>query len=228
MKNLNHNLRTKRSRKGAFSLLELLVVLTVVGLLLSFAAPNLFSLVQSRTLSNEGSLLRNQLTFAQQIAVSKNADVEVRFYKWRDESAAEEDEQFSAFQLFQYSNGGEMKPISSFFRIKAPTVIYEEYSTLLEAGKNQTSTDRKYGFVSPVEGTGQAPTGVLDSLQDTRYVSFRFRPDGSTDLPNKSDDRDTWYITLVQGEGIDSNRLPENYVCLQVNPYNGAVSQFRP
>ena len=220
-----------------FSLLELLVVMTVIGLLLAFAAPNLFSLVQARTLSNEGVLLRNQLTYAQQMAVSKNADVEVRFFKWKDESAAEEKELFSAYQLYQYNAEGELTPISSFFRIKAPTAISEEHSTLLdEASGSQSSgsqsssnLDTIYGFKSPQSGRAKAPTGLLDARVDTDFVSFRFLPNGSTDLPAKSDDRDTWYITLVQGEGeAGANNLAQNYVCLQVNPYNGAVTEFRP
>ncbi len=208
--------------------MELLVVLTVVGILLAFAAPNLFSLVQSRTLSNEGVLLRNQLTYAQQIAVYKNADVEVRFFRWADESSAQTEPVFSAFQLFQYNEEGEMEPLSSFFRIRAPTAVHEEFSTLLQPGAGQGGSDRKYGFISPTQGTALAPSGAFDANQPTEYVSFRFRPDGSTDLPNRAGN-DTWYITLVQGEGArQSADLPRNYVCLQVNPYNGAVTEFRP
>jgi hypothetical protein len=33
---------------------------------------------------------------------------------------------------------------------------------------------------------------------------------------------------MVQGEGALQSNDPDNYVCLQVNPYNGQVSEFRP
>ena len=85
-----------------FSLIEMMVVLTVVSILLAFAAPNLFSLISSSTLSGEGTVIQNQLTLAQQMAVSKSADVEVRFFKMKDESAALNEEAFRAFQLYQY------------------------------------------------------------------------------------------------------------------------------
>lgn len=82
-------------RRNGFSLIEMMMVLAVMGLLIAFAAPNLFSLVSSSSLSSEGQLLRNQLTYAQQMAVSKNADVEVRFFRYADSSSArlEEEEQ---------------------------------------------------------------------------------------------------------------------------------------
>ena len=107
------------SAKG-FSLIELMVVLGVVGLLLAIAAPNLFSLISSNTLTGEGQVLRNQLTYAQQIAISKNADVEVRFFRMPDLDAAQTEEAFRAFQLFQYNSDGDLAPISTFFRIRNP------------------------------------------------------------------------------------------------------------
>lgn len=213
----------------AFSLIEMMVVLGIVGLLLAFAAPNLFSLISANTLTGEGTLLRNQLTLAQQVAMSKNADVEVRFFRMADYSAAQTEERFRAYQLFQYNQAGELEAISPFFRIKAPAGVHERLSTLLNARSGgATREDREYGFDSPRADTAEAPTGEGGSLRPTPYVSFRFRPDGSTDLPHRTGNSDTWYITLVQGEGALQSNDPDNYLCLQVNPYNGSVSEFRP
>lgn len=217
-----------QSKSRGFSLIELMVVLGVVGLLLAFAAPNLFSLISSNTLSAEGSLLRNQLTYAQQIAVSKNADVEVRFFKVPDYANAGIEERFRAFQLYQYNLDGDLVPVSSYFRIKSPVAVHEELSTLLDPSANTSSKDKKYGFSSPMTGMGEAPVGEGGNLQSAPFVSFRFRPDGSTDLPFRTTGKDTWYITLVQGEGALKADKPDNYLCLQVNPYNGQVSEFRP
>ena len=177
----------------------------------------------------EGTVLRNQLTYAQQIAVSKNSDVEVRFFKMTDYSAAQTEEAFRAYQLYQYNAEGQLIPISAFFRIKSPVGVHESLSTILNSNSGGgTSVDKMYGFDSPKQGSAEAPTGEGGSLRLTPYVAFRFRPDGSTDLPYRTGNKDTWYITLVQGEGAMQKNDPDNYLCLQVNPYNGQVSEFRP
>ncbi|MEC5126986.1 Verru_Chthon cassette protein D [Verrucomicrobiales bacterium BCK34] len=219
----------RHSGRKAFSLIEMMVVLGVVGLLLAFAAPNLFSLLTSSTLSGEGTVLRNQFTYAQQIAVSKSSDVEVRFFKYADESAAQLDERFRAYQLYQFDREGNMVPVSSFFRIKTPVAVHEDRTTLLNTGASSgNQNDRKYGFIAPYEGVAEAPVGSGGTQVPTKYVAFRFRPDGSTDLPFRTSQNDTWYLTLVQGEGALAESDPANYVCLQVNSYNGQVTEFRP
>lgn len=205
-----------------------MVVLGVVGLLLAMAAPNLFSLISSNTLSGEGQVLRNQLTYAQQIAISKNADVEVRFFKMPDFANARTDEFFGAFQLYQYNQDGELAPISTFFRIRNPVAVHESLSTLLDPKSNSASQEQKFGFVAPTADRSEAPTGEGGRMRMTDFVSFRFRPDGSTNLPHRTGGDDTWYITLVQGEGALQTTNPDNYLCLQVNPYNGQISEFRP
>ncbi len=216
-----------KSNGRAFSLIEMMVVLGVVGLLLAFAAPNLFSLITSNSLTGEGVVLKNQLTFAQQTAISKNADVEVRFFQIPDYANAREEEAFRAYQLFQYNLDGNLVPITTLFRIKAPVGVHEKLSTILDPQANTSTADKKFGFSSPTKGqTGTTEGG--GTPENAKYVAFRFRPDGSTDLPFRTGSSDTWYITLVQGEGALKADKPDNYVCLQVNPYNGQVSEFRP
>lgn len=216
-----------KHRLHAFSLIELMIVLGIVGLLLAFAAPNLFSLINANSLSGEGTLLRNQFTYAQQLAVSKSADVEVRFFHMDAPEEAMTEKAYRAYQLFQYNTDGELVPISQFFRIRPPVQINERLSSLLKESSG-TAEDEKYGFISPRRDTGQAPIGEGGEMVSTSYMAFRFRPDGSTDLPNRSSGSDTWYLTLVQGEGAASSDRPDNYFCLQVNPYNGQISEFRP
>lgn len=226
---MNRSGLVPRSSNKGFSLIELMVVLGIVGLLLAFAAPNLFSLITANTLSGEGTVLRNQLTLAQQLAVSRSSDVEVRFFKMENPDAAQTVPIFRAFQLFQYNPKGELAPISQYFRIRAPVAVHEDLSTLLKTSSGGATTeDKKYGFDSPNAGQADAPAGPGGELISTPYVSFRFRPDGSTDLPHRTAGGDTWYITMVQGEGALQTNKPDNYFCLQINPYNGQVSEFRP
>jgi len=209
-----------RGSRRAFTLMEMLVVITVIGVLFAFSAPQLFSLIQASSITSAGSLLRNKLSQAQQIALSKNVDVEVRFFKFSDESAAALDEEIRGFQFFQYDDEGVEQPVSQFFRMQAPVVIStnSKLSTLLQAGS---------GGNSPMKGKYEIPRSSGMGKESADYVSFRFRPDGSTDLPGKSPGNDTWHITLVK-EGSDTGRAPDNFYTVQVDSYNGKITEYRP
>lgn len=220
-------------RIRGFSLIEMLIVLSVLGVLFAIAAPNLFSLMQASSLSSEGNLIRNKLTQAQQLALSKNSDVEVRFFKMADPGSAELDPEFRAFQFFQYDERGQLNPVSKFFRISPPILISREMSTLLKEGGNRDQGAQDYGFLAPSVGSAEIPIG--DRQETVEYVAFRFRPDGSTDLPGRSGTSDayqggdTWYLTLVQGiETENSTDLPSNYYTIQLDPFNGRLAVFRP
>lgn len=219
---MNHT----ENKKAGFSLIELMVVIGLIGLLMAFAAPNMLNLMTSNSLSGEGVFLENQLTLAQQTATAMSSDVEVRFFWTADENSAQFDPAFRAYQLFQYNERGKMESISNVFRLRPPVVLSTALSPLLTPGLSQDEQSRRFGFSSPREGNLEVP--AFDD-ESTRYVSFRFRPDGSTDLPSRSGEgADTWYLTLVQGEGAADDQTPDNFVCLQVNPYNGKVTQYRP
>ena len=204
----------------AFSLIEMLIVVSVVGILLAFAAPQLFSLVQSTSLTSEGTAIRNRMSQAQQIALSQNTDVEVRFFKMKDEGNAEIETAYRAFQFYRYNEYGQLLPVSQFFRVRPPIVINEPLSTLVQGG------DEDDKFLSPSKG--KAPIPVVSDLETFEYVSFRFKPDGSTDLPGRSKSGgDTWYITLTKGLPSDS-KVPDNYFTVQLDPFNGRVTSYRP
>ncbi|MDA8908763.1 MAG: Verru_Chthon cassette protein D [Verrucomicrobiales bacterium] len=217
--------KTETGNKG-FSLIELMVVLGLIGLLMAIAAPNMLGLITSNSLTGEGVFLENQLTLAQQTATAMSSDVEVRFFWTADENAAQTEPAYRAYQLYQYNERGKMEPISSLFRLRPPVVLSNVLSTLLTPGLSSDEQNRRFGFISPVEGEVEVP--AIDN-QKTKYVSFRFRPDGSTDLPSRSgEEADTWYLTVVSGEGAADATDLDNFVCIQVNPYNGKVTQYRP
>ena len=225
----------KESVKG-FSLIEMLIVLTVLGVLFAVAAPNLFTLLQATGLSSEGNLVRNVLTQAQQVALAKNTDVEVRFFRMSDPGSAEIEEEFRAFQFFQYDDKGQLSPASKFYRIKSPVYISDDpkLSSLLDSGANSDKEGKRYGFLSPTEGTSEIFIGGEDSAVRVPYVSFRFRADGSTDLPGRSrsadayEGGDTWFLTLVQGSAGAGGGELTNFYTIQLDPFTGRLGVFRP
>ena len=113
--------------------------------------------------------------------------------------------------------------------MKPPVVLSENLSTLLET-RQSSSEDKEFGSEAPSEGVGEVPsTGLGSSRQEgVKYVSFRFRPDGSTDLPGgKPGKREIWYLTLVK-EDVEEDSTPDNYFTIQVQPFSGKISVFRP
>lgn len=206
-------------RRG-FTLMEMLVVLTVIGVLFAFSAPQLFSLLQANSLTSAGNLLKSKLSQAQQLALSKNVDVEVRFFRFSDDLQAQLTDEVRGFQFYQYDEEGDAIPVSKFFRVQAPIVISNDnkFSTLLQPG---------VGGASPVQGNSAIPKGSGEGRKNASYVSFRFRPDGSTDLPGRSPRGDTWHISLVK-EGSDQRGAPNNFYTVQIDSYNGKISEYRP
>jgi uncharacterized protein (TIGR02596 family) len=203
----------RNSQQQGWSLAEMLVVITVVGFLLAMAAPNLFSLVRASELSSQGEVLRNWLAQAQQQALSTGSDVEVRFYTFNDLANAQIVEQYRACQSFQRNDNGDPVPLVEVYRLNEPTMFSGPLSTLLDPSKpglESGSVDAAAFFGSGVEA-GRV-----------KFRSFRFRPDGSTDLPKN----EQWYLTLVADEG--ASPTPKNFFCLQIDPFNGSIRDYQP
>jgi hypothetical protein len=54
------------------------------------------------------------------------------------------------------------------------------------------------------------------------YNSFRFRPDGSTDLVSTN-----WYVTIVRERDAANTTLPNNFITIKLDAFNGNVSFYR-
>ncbi len=121
-----------------------------------------------------------------------------------------------------------MEPISPFFRIRPPAVLSEKNSTLLSDFGTADIQQKRFGYIAPTQGSCEAPRGMGGGRVNTEYVAFRFLPNGATNLPSRGSRKDTWYLTMVEGTGAAMGDLPRNYLCLQVNPFNGVISEFRP
>jgi uncharacterized protein (TIGR02596 family) len=201
-------------RRGAtgFSLLELLLVMLVITILAMVAGPSVATLVRGPALTRGGEVILGQLNLARQTALTRNEPIEVRLYKYADPRDADRSERYQAIQLFRGS-GREMSAIGKLHRL--PDMIIMDsaaaLSTLLGSG-NHPEQD---GAV-PIPGVGE----------NYRFVSFRFLPDGSTDLTPRTD---LWFLTLHNAlDGDELSVPPPNFHTVQVNPVNGRLTYYRP
>ncbi len=216
-----------RSRRLAFSLIELIIVITVIGIIATFTIPALNTVLKGSYLSQGSSMLVGQLNLARQQAISRNRQVEVRFYRFADPEIPGEKVDdpatgsFRAMQLFDIRDGAAI-PIDKIQRLPGPIIF-------------GYSTDK--GISSIIDGTiyvrkaGSGTYGGADPRLPRvelkyEYVPLRFMPDGSTD--RKATEK--WYITVVEANAkqTTATKPPPNFFTVQVDPVSGATRNYRP
>jgi uncharacterized protein (TIGR02596 family) len=127
-----------RSRRVAFSLVELLVVVAVIAVIVAFAIPAANSMLRGSQLTQGSQALGDQVAFARQAAISRNRPVEIRFYRYADlDTPGEQIQQketwkFRAFQLFEILENSAAVPLGPVQRLPNMVVAdSDKYSTLL-------------------------------------------------------------------------------------------------
>lgn len=210
--------RWKRILKNpAFTLLELLVVIGIMAILMALMVPATGSIMRSINMNRAVSLVVDELNFARQTALSKNQEVEIRFYKLGS-TLDPADKQFRAMRCY-LAAGKKPEDFTSLGRLKRlPESIVissvPRYSSLMDF-----SAGNELGL--------KAGTEKLSGTSETsEYVSFRFRANGSTSLAEMG----KWFLTLypeAPNVGMDSE-LPANLFTAQLDPVTGRVRSFRP
>lgn len=208
--------------RGGFSLIELLIVITVMMVLGGLMGPSIGSLLRGSNLTRGGDMVAGQLTQARQFAVTRNRPVEVRFYQYcspmtPDEAGQTPDRgRFRALQTFEISESGVATPLGRIQQLPDEVCINSSgvLSSLLGgAGAGGVVSGTDLGMSIPQVGTAY------------NAVSFQFRPDGSINLDRNS----RWFLTL-HGTAIpgDASAPPPNFMTIQVNPHNGSIDTYRP
>ncbi len=237
---------TPDCRRSAFSLIELLVVLAIVGIIISFAVPAATQMLKGSQLTQAAQLLSDQLGFARQSAISKNRPVEVRFYRYADLEIPGErvDDpktwRFHGYQLFEVTPNGAAIPLSKMQRLPISVVADEDkYSTLLREQLRGDYVDATTDATAP-----DIPVKVEDEEvgRTYEYASFRFLQDGSTNLPPNTSSQalgdrgagggtttnDSWYVTLLNETDLGKNIGQVNFFTLQIDAQSGNLKPYRP
>ena len=223
----------------AFSLVELLVVVSVIAIIAGFAVPAVTTMIKGSQLTQGSQTLTDQLSLARSTALGRNRSVEIRFYKFGDPDSPGEDPKnpetgyFRSMQVFEVLDNGALVPAGPIQRLPANVIMNEgPLSTILD------NVEKKWE---------RHPSSSDPEMPDTEvgrkyhYTKFRFLPDGSTDLPpngtiTRVPTGDSWYITVhgthVAKGGAASDGatavLPANYFTLQIDPVTGSTRSYRP
>lgn len=226
-------------RPAAFTLVELLTVVGIIALLIALATPTLVDVISSTRLSSAGDSLLNRLSLAQQEAIARSKEVEVRFYKYVNASSERPSEGlFYAYQVVETPSGQDPKAISEPFYFDSGIVFAPEQqlSPLLQttAVQQMGQLNKQFVFVPGSGGSGS----------DVSYAALRYYPDGScrllkgnnpgatatsTALAFTVPPLATSYFTLVENQHVNSGTIPPpNYYCIQVDAYTGKARIYRP
>ena len=222
----------------AFSLVELLVVISVIAIVAGFAVPAVTTMIRGSSLTQGSQNIADQIVLARQLALSRNRSVEVRFYKFADPEVPGENPKdpetgfFRACQTFEILDNGGVLPTGGLTRLPVGVIMNEgKLSTILH---ERPVLDPK---------SSDPPLPDTQAAQNYKYVALRFLPDGSTDLPptgveistGGTSKGDSWYLTIhgtqIQTGGTSAGKtetLPDNFFTLQIDPITGSTRSYRP
>jgi len=202
--------RNRHGRCSGFTLLEVVVVILIMVVLITIVGSVSTSTSKALGLTTGGDNVYNKLVEIQQTAISRNTDVEIRFYQYVEEYGIGGNH-VRAIGFLMENDAGTMEPISPPLVLEAPIIITGDsgLSTLV----NQSS--------SPTTEPGSPLATTV------RYTGYRYRSDGSTDLPSAAGS-DTWHLTIVDENTYVPGATPANFYTIKLDPFTGRLTRYRP
>jgi uncharacterized protein (TIGR02596 family) len=202
------SLRAIRRGQAAFTLIELLCVLALVGIIIGIAvsAPNLW---RSTDVTVAGNTVMEDLAYARELAIANNEPTEVWFLQPTGGTS------FLSSQIYTVDQSGNSSSYGTVHHLPA--------NLMMDSGS----------FLSPLFTSGNQKSFSGSQAQPwipgygTSYQAWfvRFMPDGSTTLSTSQQ----WYLTLHDVSlGDQLKALPANYAMISLDPMTGAVSLYRP
>jgi uncharacterized protein (TIGR02596 family) len=229
-------------RRRGFSLIEMLVVVSIVAMLLALATPALTRTLQSSRLSAAGEAMVGSLAEAQQTAFSSNNPVDIRFFSFaEDQDQAPVYHSYQLFKVTQTTLGATgtagatevLVPVGNLVRLPEGVVIPTDSSlTGIFTVSGVTS--------SGIKDTKENSTVGYSGVAGATYNAIRFMPDGtcrtvgantsgiSTVYFQKNFPQYFFTLTFGSGTPVTLATLPKNFFTIQIDPYTGKARTYKP
>jgi len=199
-----------KKRRGAFSLIELLAVIALLGLLIALTVPALETVLENGRLAQATTQVVSALSLAAGKASAENRPVTVRLIRAPGEPVRR-------LQLVSIRHNGSVQALDRVVRLPETVALasHPELSSLLDLPEADAGSGDP-----PVPGLG---TGYL-------YRQFQFRPDGRLALAAPNALARLWFLTLIPNREDDATRAapPRNFSTITVDPVHGRLSLYRP
>ena len=195
-------------KSPAFSLIELLVVISIIGILSAAAIGGLSNVARSSNLTSAAQRLGDQFALARQTAVARNLPVEVRIYDLPD---------------YDLTIGNLMRGIQLYLSDGTPVSRPLLFPQRVIISTNTTA--------SPMISFMDSGTTNFSSFGNRSYKSFTIRPNATLSVTNANSLTDAnCFITLHHENDAkpDGGITPANFATVQINPVTSKVTILRP
>lgn len=207
------------SRRYAFTLIEVLVVVTILSILMAVGASIITGNMESMQMIQAIENTRHKMEYARQVAMTQNHRVELRIYRMKNETGTST---WNAFEI------GTIETTPTLLPNSIPEEIFQPTSSLsrLPAGY---AFHPATAFSSLLSHTGirtgtQAATDSPDG-HARDYASFQFLPDGRCLL----DTGEKWTLTIIkENQLVSTSALPANFATLQLDAATARLRLYRP
>lgn len=199
----------KARRFRAFSLIELLVVVAIVGVLAALSIPAFNNVSQGSSLSRAGQDLADATILARQEAMTRNRKTYVRLVRLPDAMGGSV--RYRGVQTWIVKDdAGTVSPLGRVVNFPQGIVLAEDAS------------------LSPLALAPAAETGSMTVAGAARdFSAFEVQADGSLNsaIPSQGS-----FLTLVQEKDVlnTASARPANFFSIFINPVTGEVSTFQP
>jgi uncharacterized protein (TIGR02596 family) len=209
---LRSRLQQSSRQTRAFTLVETVIVVALVALLFSVAAPYTMAAIQSASLSSAGDTLMQKISLAQQRATTENRPIGLDFFYYNKDEV----KGCHAIQLISYN------PATNAATPLEPPVYWSEGRAVLVEG----ALSPMFSTNVTVTSKGPATLAPFKNLGATFY-RILFYPNGSTSLkvPLRMA-----YFTLISTKNYTAelSTPPPNFYTVQIDPITGRGHSYRP